>query len=89
MGSSQAFRKRILNRQNMFNEWTVSASIYWKILYTNYIGSQEDQYNFSKIEMGLILFYCFVNLIVIIQATFYANKKYLVYIYKIVNLKLI
>jgi len=71
----------------MFNEWTVSASIYWKILYTNYVGSQEDQHNFSKIEMGFILFYCFVNLIVIIHETFYANKKYFIYIYKIVNLK--
>ena len=88
MASSQAFRKRCLNRQNMFNEWVVSASIYWKILYTNYVGSQEDQYEFSKIEISLILFYCFVNLVVIIYATIDSNKKYLIYFYKIVALKL-
>ena len=37
MGYARAFKKRSLNRQDMFNECVVSASFYWKILYTNMV----------------------------------------------------
>ena len=83
MASSKAFRKRSLNRQDMFSECIVSASIYWKVLYTNLVQKQEDQYYFAKMEMSFILFYCFVNLIIIILATAYSNKKFVIYIYNL------
>ena len=37
MGNARAFKVRILNRQDMFNECVVSASFYWKMLYTNMV----------------------------------------------------
>jgi hypothetical protein len=37
MGYAKAFKKRSLNRQDMFNECIVSASFYWKILYTSVV----------------------------------------------------
>ena len=37
MGHAKAFKKRILNRQDMFNECAVSASFYWKMLYSNLV----------------------------------------------------
>ena len=35
MGHAKAFKKRSLNRQDMFNECVVSDSFYFKMLYTN------------------------------------------------------
>ena len=37
MGQAKAFNKRSLNRQDMFNECVVSASFYWKMLYSNMV----------------------------------------------------
>ncbi len=37
MGYALAFKKRSLNRQDMFNECVVSASFYWKMLYTSMV----------------------------------------------------
>ena len=37
MGYAKAFKKRSLNRQDMFNECVVSASFYWKMLYTSMV----------------------------------------------------
>ena len=88
MASSKAFSKRSLNMQDFFNECIISGSMYWKILYTNLIESQEDQYFFAKIEISFILFYCFVNLIIIVQATVNNNKKHVINIYNLATLKL-
>ncbi len=87
MASTKAFILKNMNIQDFFNECIISASIYWKLLYTNMIESQEDQYNYAKMEMSFILFYCFVNLIVIIHATIQNNKKYVIYIYNLATLK--
>ncbi len=81
MASSKAFKKRILNQQDFFNEYIIAASIYWKMLYTDLVENQDDQYNFAKMEMSFILIYCFINLIIIILATVYSNKKVFIYIY--------
>ena len=83
MASSKAFKKRILNQQDFFNEYIIAASIYWKMLYTDLIENQDDKYNYAKMEMSFILFYCFVNLIIIILATIYYNKKFVIYIYNL------
>ena len=69
MTSAKAFNKKNLNLQDFLNECIVSASIYWKMLYTDLVESQEDRYFFAKMEMGLILIFCIVNLIVIILST--------------------
>ena len=37
MGHAKAFIKRSLNKQDMFNEFIVSVSFYWKILYTGIV----------------------------------------------------
>ena len=66
MASSKAFRRRSMNRQDIFCEFFVSASIYWKIFYTNLIQKENDKFYFANIEIGLILFYSFINLIIII-----------------------
>lgn len=86
MGHAKALEKRSLNYQDMFNECVVAASLYWKILYTS-VTNQEDQYLFAKMELFIILFYCFVNLIIIILASFHNNKKSFIYIFNIINLK--
>ena len=39
MGHAKAFKKRSLNRQDMFNECFVSASFYWKMLYTDMVSN--------------------------------------------------
>ena len=39
LGHAQAFNKRILNRQDMFNECVVSASFYWKMLYSDMVSN--------------------------------------------------
>ena len=87
MASTKAFNKKCLNLQDIFNECFIYGSIYWKMLYSNLVLTQEDQYFFAKIEISFILFYCFVNLIIIILATAYNNKKYVIFIYNLVILK--
>ncbi len=87
MASAKAFKKKILNQQDFFNEYSIAASIYWKMLFTDLVENQEDQYNFAKMEMSLILFYCFVNLIIIILATAYSNKNVFIYIYNLATHK--
>jgi len=36
---------------------------------------------FGKIEMGLILFYCLVNLVIIILASVFNSKKFVINLY--------
>ena len=81
MTSTKDFRNRFLNRQDFFNECVVSASTYWKILYTCIVENKEDQYYFAKIEVAFILLYCFVNLVLIVLVTLYNNKKIIIYLY--------
>ena len=87
MASAKAFKKKILNQQDFFNEYIIAATIYWKMLYTDLVEKQEDQYNFAKMEMSFILFYCFVNLMIIILATVYSKKKVFIYIYNLATHK--
>ena len=68
MANAKALNGRKLNNQDFFNECILSLSLYWKMLFTNLIESQEDQYFFAKIEISLILLYCFVNIVIIVQA---------------------
>jgi hypothetical protein len=75
MTKAKAFRKRLLNHQDFFNECVVSASTFWKILYTSIVEKKEDQYYFAKMEVAFILLYCFVNLVLIVLVTLYNNKK--------------
>ena len=42
MAHSKAFKKRILNYQDFFNELIVAASTYWMVLYTDIILKLED-----------------------------------------------
>ena len=42
---------------------------------------------YGKMEIGLIFFNCFVNLLVIILDSVDKNKRIVVYIYKIINRK--
>ena len=42
MASAKAFNKKSLNLQDFINEYIISASIYWKMLYTNLVENQED-----------------------------------------------
>ncbi len=37
MAEAQALEKRSLNRQDLFNECMVAASIYWKLLYSDIV----------------------------------------------------
>jgi hypothetical protein len=39
LGQAQAFKKRILNRIDLFNEFIVSASFYWKMLYSSMVSN--------------------------------------------------
>ena len=81
MTKAKAFRKRLLNHQDFFNECVVSASTFWKILYTSIVEKKEDQYYFAKMELAFILLYCFVNLVLIVLMTVYNSKKFFVYLY--------
>ena len=81
MANTKAFRKRLLNRQDFFNECVVSASTYWKILYSSIVDKKEDQYYFAKMEVAFILLYCFVNLVLIVLVTVFNSKKIFVYLY--------
>ena len=67
-----------MNRQDFFNECVVSASTYWKILYTSIVEKKEDQFYFAKMELAFILLYCFVNLVLIVLMTVYNSKKFFV-----------
>ena len=83
MASSNAFIKNFSNKQDLFNECIVLASLYWKMLYTKMVEKAEDQYFFAKYETIFILFYCFANLIIIIVDSILSNKKYFIYIYNL------
>ena len=63
----------------------MSATIYWKILYSGLINLEDDKIMFAKMESGFILFYCFVNMIMIIQAIYHKNKRVFIYYYNVVN----
>ena len=65
----------------------VSLIFYWKYAYTG-VNSKNQELLFAKIECGIILFFCFINLVVIVQSIYHMNKRILVYAYNIVNYKL-
>ena len=55
------------------------------MLYTDMIKREEDKFFFGKLEIGFLLSYCFVNMIIITQATVHYNKKYFILIQNMAN----
>jgi len=37
MGSAKAFKNKNLNNQDLFDEYVVSVTLYWKFLYTGVV----------------------------------------------------
>ena len=70
MAYAKALKGKSLNQQDLFNEYVVSTTLYWKFLYTGVVQSQEDLNFFAKIECSFILFFCFENLIFIIYTIY-------------------
>ena len=76
MAEAKAFILKSLNYQDIFNEIFVSLSLYWKFVYSGVITNKEVEQFYAKMEIIFILFYCFVNLIVIVYSIYDKNKKY-------------
>ena len=76
-----------MNRQDLFNEIIVSLIFYWKYAYTG-VYSKNQELLFAKIECGVILLFCLINLVIIVYSIYYLNKRIMVYAYNIVNYKL-
>lgn len=66
MAEVKAFEEKSLNQQDFFDELVVSYSLYWKFLYTGVVSDSLTELFLAKIEIYVILFYCYANLILII-----------------------
>jgi hypothetical protein len=66
---------------DLFNEIVLSATLYCKILYSDLVDYEDDKIMYAKMGSGFILFYCFINMIVIVQAIYHKNKKKFIYYY--------
>jgi len=66
MAEAKAFERKLLNQQDLMNEFVVATSFYLKMLYSNMVLKQEDMYYFAKMELSYILFWCFINLVLIV-----------------------
>jgi hypothetical protein len=66
IAQANPFKEKNLNQIDLFNEIVVSATLYWKILYSGLINDEDDKTMYAKMESGFILLYCFINLIIIL-----------------------
>ena len=87
MIKAKAFENKYLNQQDFINELIVSFSTFWMVLYTCIVKSKEDQHYLGKLETCVLLFYCTINLLIIICSTVFNNKKVVVYLYNLINHK--
>jgi hypothetical protein len=81
---AQAFVNKNQNHQDLINECVFSFSTYWKMLYSNLVSKQDDQYFYAKIELTLNLFNCFFNFIIIVMAIIHNNKKRVIYLFEFI-----
>ena len=42
MAEAKAFEGKLLNQQDLMNEFVVATSFYWKMLYSNMVTKQQD-----------------------------------------------
>ena len=87
MVSAKAFENKYSNWQDMMNECIVAFTFLWMILYSGIIKSNQDIIFYGKIEMCLIIIFCFINLLIIIASTILNNFKIIIYIYNLINHK--
>ena len=81
--NTKSFKKRILNRMELFNEIFIQFSIYLMICFTNWIPNLNIQYQYGQYIIFCISFYSVINIIIIVVMT--AKKVYLL-IFKVFNM---
>ena len=64
----------------------VSLVYYWKYAYTG-VESKKHELLHSKIQCGIIIFFCFVNMIIIVHSIYDKNKRIVIYLINYINHK--